>query len=66
MSMDKITRAALVEECATKVGAWSTSHLPHDHALIVQGELVRISEYLRKRAEGIRTGTVTGLYDASR
>lgn len=56
-------RAKLVEDCASKVGAWRTAHLPHDQALIVQAELVKASAHFRERALAIRAGTVAGVYD---
>jgi hypothetical protein len=61
--MSNILIARAVADCATKVGSWSTAHLAHEQALLVQGELIKISKWLRERSEDIEASFVTGVYD---
>lgn len=56
-------KAAVVADCASRVGGWSTAHLPHETALAVQKELLGLSHWLQARAMAIRAGTVVGVYD---
>lgn len=64
MKLTQHEKASVVDDCATKVGAWSTAHLPHETALVVQLELLSLAYYLRARSKAIRAGTVKGVYDA--
>jgi len=59
-------KAAIVADCASRIDGWSTKHLPHDTALAVQKELVRLSGWLQARAQAIHAGTVIGVYDDPR
>lgn len=61
--MKRHEKAGIVADCASRVGGWSTKHLPHETALAVQGELVKISQWLQNRAAAIHAGTVVGVYD---
>lgn len=55
--------ADAVRDCATKIGAWPTNHLPFEHARVVQRELGQIAAWLRLRSLAIRNGDAAGVYD---
>lgn len=54
--------ANTVFDCASVVAAWSTAHLSHQHAVIVQRELADLSTALRRQAVRIRNGDATSVY----
>lgn len=61
--MTEDERATLVEDCAAKVGSWSTvGRGSHEQRLAMQQLLTDVSEYLKARARAIRAGTVRGMY----
>jgi len=59
---EKTLKYYIVNDCAAKVGSWSTAHLAHEDALMVQKELMKIHDWLRNRALAIKYGNFNGIY----
>lgn len=61
--MTKEHIASAIFDCSIVVGSWSTAHLPHDQALLVQRELIKISAHLKEISYDIGGGIKRGIYD---